>query len=170
MLANKLIEKVPNPHNTKEHYESFFRKKNRKSVKQSEVIIYKPKTFDIVDIKSDITEHPKTSHKLSKTIRQAEKVSSNSSLYSQTQKIENFLNKKNIKITKREHAFKGYASTYNVEILNSFNPKLQLRDTESAIKSKLIEANFYSSSKAEITINESYIKNVLKSVYTNEGK
>ena len=51
----------------------------------------------------------------------------------------NFLNKKNIKTTKREHAFKGYASTYNVEILNSFNPELQLKDTESAIKSKLIE-------------------------------
>ena len=30
------------------------------------------------------------------------------------------------------------ASTYNVEILNSFNLELQLRDTESAIKSKLI--------------------------------
>ena len=27
-----------------------------------------------------------------------------------------------MKITKREHAFKDYASTYNVEILNSFNP------------------------------------------------
>ena len=26
-----------------------------------------------------------------------------------------------------------------VEILNSFNPKLQLKDTESAIKSKLTE-------------------------------
>ena len=49
------------------------------------------------------------------------------------------MNKKNIKITKREHAFKGYASSYNVEILNSFNPELQLKDTESAIKSKLIE-------------------------------
>ena len=24
---------------------------------------------------------------------------------------------------------KGYASTYNVEILNSFNPELQLKDT-----------------------------------------
>ena len=47
--------------------------------------------------------------------------------------------KKNIKITKQEHAFKGYASTYNVEILNSFNPELQLKDTESTIKSKLIE-------------------------------
>ena len=44
-----------------------------------------------------------------------------------------------MKITKREHAFKGYARTYNDEILNSFNPKLQLKDTESAIKSNLIE-------------------------------
>ena len=55
-----------------------------------------------------------------------------------TQKSENFLNEKN-KITKREHAFKGYASTYSVEILNSSNPELQLKDTETAIKSKLIE-------------------------------
>ena len=31
-----------------------------------------------------------------------------------------------MKITKREHAFKDYASTYNVEILNSFNPDVQL--------------------------------------------
>ena len=28
------------------------------------------------------------------------------------------------KIAKRSHAFKGYASSYNVEILNSFNPEL----------------------------------------------
>ena len=39
--------------------------------------IKKPK---IVDIKSVITEHPKTSHKLFKTVRQAEKVGFNSSL------------------------------------------------------------------------------------------
>ena len=49
------------------------------------------------------------------------------------------MNEKNIKIAKREHAFKGYASTYNVEILNYFNPELQLKDYESAIKSRLIE-------------------------------
>ena len=42
-------------------------------------------------------------------------------------------NKTNGEIAKREHAFKGFASTYNVEILNSFNPKIQLKDTESAI-------------------------------------
>ena len=77
-----------------------------------------------MDIKSNITEHPKTSHKLSKTIIQAEKVSSNSSLYSDTKKSKNFLNEKNIKIIKQEHALKGYASTHNVEVLNSLNPEL----------------------------------------------
>ena len=50
-----------------------------------------------------------------------------------------------MKITKWQHAFKGYASTYNVElihfelILNSSDPLVQLKYTESAIKSKLIE-------------------------------
>ena len=54
---------------------------------------YQPKTFEnsnIVDTKSVITEHPKTSHKLSKTIRQAEKVGSNNSLYSDTKKAKVF--------------------------------------------------------------------------------
>ena len=48
-------------------------------------MIYRPKTFknsNIVDIKLVITDHPKTSHKLSNT----EKVGSNSSLYSDTKK------------------------------------------------------------------------------------
>ena len=35
--------------------------------------------------------------------------------------------------------FKGYANSNNVEILNSFNPEIQLKDTESAIKNKLID-------------------------------
>ena len=47
------------------------------------------------------------------------------------------MNEKNIKITKRQHAFKGYASSYNVEILNSFNPELKRKDTE--IKNTLID-------------------------------
>ena len=42
-------------------------------------------------------------------------------------------------MTKRAHTFKGFATSYNVEILNSFNRELQLKDTESAIKSKLID-------------------------------
>ena len=57
LLANKLIEKVPDPRIAKEHYESFLRKKNRK------------------------TKHSKNSHKLSKTIRKSEKVDSNNSLH-----------------------------------------------------------------------------------------
>ena len=34
---------------------------------------------------------------------------------------------------------KGYASTYNVEILNSFNTELQFKDIEYAIRSKLTD-------------------------------
>ena len=86
MRANKLIK---NPRNPKEHYQSFIRKKNRKSVKQSEIITYQPKTFDTVEIKSIIAEHPKTSHKLSKTIRQAEKRGFNIPFYSDTKKVKN---------------------------------------------------------------------------------
>ena len=69
----------------------FIRKKNAKSVKQSEIITYQSKTFEnpnIVGIKSVIIEHSKTSHKLSKTIRQkAEKEGSNSSSYSNIKKV-----------------------------------------------------------------------------------
>ena len=45
-----------------------------------------------------------------------------------------FLDKNNTKVMKRSYAYKAYASSYNINILNSFNPKLQLKDTESAIK------------------------------------
>ena len=49
------------------------------------------------------------------------------------------MDKKDAKITKRSHAYKGHASTYNVEILNFFNPEFQFKDTESAIKDKLTD-------------------------------
>ena len=39
----------------------------------------------------------------------------------------------------QEVIFKDYASSYNVEILKSFNLRLHLKDTESAIKIKLID-------------------------------
>ena len=42
-LANKLMEKIPDLRNAKEHYQSFLRKKDRKSVKQSEIITNQPK-------------------------------------------------------------------------------------------------------------------------------
>ena len=98
-------------------------------------------------------------------------------------------------MSKRAHAFKGYASTYNVKILNSFNPEIQLKDTESEIKNKLkkilsklsgfnfvttlvlvfkkIESEdktkydtLYSKSKAEIIINESDMDDLFQSIYT----
>ena len=89
LLAIKLIEKTPGPCNAKEHYQSTIRKKNAKSVKQLTIVTYQPKTFEnsnIVGIKSIITEHPRNSHKLSKTITQVETVGSNSFLYSDTKK------------------------------------------------------------------------------------
>ena len=39
--------------------------------------------------------------------------------------------------TKRCHAYKGYASSYNVEILYSLDPELQIKNIESAIENKL---------------------------------
>ena len=38
--------------------------------------------------------------------------------------------------------FKDYASTFNTKILIFFNPELQLEDTESVIKNKLIDLLF----------------------------
>ena len=92
LLANKLIKNAPDPRNAKEHCQLFIIKKNLKSVRKLETITYQPKTFDIVDVESAITEHPKSSHKLSKTVRKGEKVGSNSCLYSDTKKSENFMN------------------------------------------------------------------------------
>ena len=124
-------EKTPDPSNTKEQYRS-------ELVKRSEIIFQQPKTIEnpsIVDLKLFFLEHPKTLHKLSNIIKQAQNVSqvsgaekySHSTLYSETKKSEKCLDEKNAKITKQLHAYKGYSNTYNVEILNSFNLELQLR-------------------------------------------
>ena len=103
--------------------------------------------------------------------------------------------KKHAKITKQSHAFKDNANSYNVGILNSFNPELQLKDTESAIRNKLIDfliklkgfqfittlvlefkkiqsddkilySTFYLHSKPEAIINESDIGDVFKPFYS----
>ena len=71
----KLAEKIPDPRNAKENYQSFIKSKNTTSVKQLKTITQQPKTFqnpNIVDIKSVIIEYPKTSYKLSKIIIQTE--------------------------------------------------------------------------------------------------
>ena len=73
LLTTKLTEKIPDPCNAKEDYQ--------------------PKAFqkpNIFYLKSVFTGRPKTSHKLSKIIRQAEKEGSNSSLYSYTKNVKNF--------------------------------------------------------------------------------
>ena len=66
--------------------------KKAKLVKQSEIIINGKllKTQKNCWYKISITEHPKTLHKLSKTIRQAEKVGSNNSLYNDAKKVKIF--------------------------------------------------------------------------------
>ena len=115
-------------------------KKNYSTTKTTE-------NLNIVDIKLVPIKHPNTSHKLSKVIKQSEKVSqlsdaginSNTNLYGETKIHENVLyeKKKLSKITKLFHALKSYTSSYNVEILNSFNPELQLKNTEFAFRNKL---------------------------------
>ena len=104
------------------------------------------------------------------------------------------LNKKKCKNNKTR-TFKGFVSTYNVKSLNSFSPELQLKDTKSSTKRKLIELltqlkgfkfkttlvlvikkiesedkttyeNFHSISKAEIIINQRDIDYVFQSTYT----
>ena len=82
LIANRLIEKIPDPRNAKQHCQSLTKKKNTKSVKWSKIITYQPESSEnpnIADVKSVTTEHPKT-----KTIRQVEKVGFNSSLYCDT--------------------------------------------------------------------------------------
>ena len=91
----------------------------------------------------------------------------------------------------------GFASTFNVQVLNSYNPELQLKRIESAIKSKLMELltqlkgfkfvtaafekieiedkeqfdSFYLNSKVEVAINESDTDDVLQSaIITNIKK
>ena len=117
---------------------------------------------------------------------------SDSILRNETIKISKFWMKKNAKIMKRSHAYKSYASTCSVKILNSFNPE-QLKDTKYAIINKLIDLltgikcfkfmttlvlefqriesddkkickNLYSNSKAETIINESHIDDVFDSI------
>ena len=106
-----------------------------------------------------------------------------------------FDEKKKAKIIKRFHAYKSFASTYSLEIFNSFNHELQFKDTEHAIRNNLIDlltelkgfkfvkilvskfkkvencdqtkySIFYLNSKVETIINEIDINDVFESVYS----
>ena len=78
VACNQINRRTTWPRNDKGTLPTFVKKEDTKSVKESKIMTQQPKTFEnsnIFDIWSVIIEHPKTSHKLSKTIRQAEKVS-----------------------------------------------------------------------------------------------
>ena len=65
--------------NAKEkNYKFYLNRKNTKLIKQPKITFQQPKTIEnpnIVDIKSVNIEYPKTLNKVSKTMRQAKKVS-----------------------------------------------------------------------------------------------
>ena len=96
IACNEINRKIPVATNDKQYSQSYLKRKNTKLIKQLKIITQQSKTKNpsIVDIKSVTKEHPKTSHKLSKTIRQAEKVgcgkNSDSPLYSETKKVKIF--------------------------------------------------------------------------------
>ena len=89
-------------------------------------------------------KHSRTSHKLTKTIKPAEKVCEIVlakiviALYIVTPKNVKFLEAKKAKLTKPSDAYKVDGSSYYVNILNSFNPELQLKETEFAIRTNLL--------------------------------
>ena len=71
------MKEAPAASYDKENYKPFLNNKNKKLVKRSKIIAQLPKTIGnpkLIDIKSVTTEHPKTSRKLSKTIRQTKRV------------------------------------------------------------------------------------------------
>ena len=113
LLATKLIEKILDARNAKEYYQSFLKNRTKKFVKRSKIITQQrniPENPNIIDIKSVDIEHSKTSHKLSKTKRQAKKVFQEgagknfySPLCSETTKRENILSKNNAKKNKKRN-------------------------------------------------------------------
>ena len=80
------------------------------------------------------------------------------------------MNEKNIKTTKIEHAFKNFESTFNIGLLYSFNPALQLKATESAIKSKLIELSTKLKHFKFVTILVLVFKNQSMSIFIQAQK
>ena len=93
-------------------------------------------------------------------------------LYTVTSQNVKIIWTKKRKITKQSQAYKGYASSYNVNILNFFNPELELRNTESEIKNKLI--NLFSEKRGfkfvtALVIMRNYIMRVTLVRYSNQS-
>ena len=78
LLAMKLLQKIPDAINAKAYYQSYLKRKTKKLVKRSKINTQQRKALEnqnILDIKTVIIKHPKSSHKLSKTVRHTGKVS-----------------------------------------------------------------------------------------------
>ena len=94
------MKKILDPSKTKAYYQSYLKKKqNKKLVKPSKTIAQQPKTIENtknVDIKSVFIEHPKTSCKLPKAMKQEVSFGKNfsSPSYSEIKKSSNFFNEK----------------------------------------------------------------------------
>ena len=101
-----------------------YTKKTQKIGETIKIITQQPNLIEnsnVIELKSVTLEHPKTSHKLSKTIKQAKKFSeivgackhSTSLLYREITKHEK-------RFWRRYHAYKGYANSYNVQLSFEF--------------------------------------------------
>ena len=78
IIFTQVNKKIPDPSNTKKYCESYLKRTSTELLKRSKINTRQPKKLEnqkTVDIKSVFIEHPKTSRKLSKAIREAEKVS-----------------------------------------------------------------------------------------------
>ena len=78
IIFTQVNKKIPDPSNTKKYRESYLKRTSTELLKRSKINTQQPKKLEnqkTVDIKSVFIEHPKTSRKLSKAIREAEKVS-----------------------------------------------------------------------------------------------
>ena len=87
---NQIDWKISDTTNIKECYQSYLKKKNDKTIKKNCSKTKNYRKFKIVHIKIATIEHPKTSQKLSKTIKETKKPShvgsgknSHSHLYSE---------------------------------------------------------------------------------------
>ena len=139
-------QKISDPANVKENYNSYLKRKNAKLLKRPKIITQRLKAIEnsnIVDIKSVIVwtfkyftwiiQDYNTSWKESPSTHLQKIVIV---LYIVKQKTLKYFAWKTVKATKRSHGFKGYAKSYNVEILGVFlilNFNLKILNLQSKI-------------------------------------
>ena len=93
IFCNQINKNMPDPTNPKEYYQSYLKRKDAKVLKRSKTITQQPKTLEIpniVDIKSVLIEHPKTGNVENVPLESGAGKNSDSPLYSETKKSENY--------------------------------------------------------------------------------